>query len=103
MQEILVKTLSGKTRVFGMDKKDNVLQLKKQIFDNEGIPIDKQCLMFHTRYLKDEKKYRRILLYQIVGKMILKAQCHLHCKHQLALTVNMPPFTADPLIHYIAS
>jgi len=53
---LFVKTLNGKTLTIDIDYNDTVLNLKRKIYDKEGIHLDKQRLIFDGIQLDDDRK-----------------------------------------------
>lgn len=51
MFQIFVKTINGKTITIDIEKNLTVLELKKKIFDKEGLPIRLQMLSFSSKTL----------------------------------------------------
>ena len=50
---IFVKSLTGKTIRLEVEPRDTVLDVKEQIKDKEGIPIEEQCLVMEDDELED--------------------------------------------------
>lgn len=46
--QILVKSLIGKTIALQVDPSDTILDIKKKIFEREGIPVEQQRLIFNA-------------------------------------------------------
>ena len=67
--EIFVKTLLGKTVTLKVDKHTDAEDLKKMIYEKEGIPPDQQRIIFAGHQFKDEEK--------LVDWRVAK-QCTLH-------------------------
>ena len=53
--KIFVKFLTGKTLILDVEKSDTIKNIKAQIQNIEGIPIDKQTLIFSSKLLEDDK------------------------------------------------
>ena len=51
--QILVKTVSGKTVVLGVNGQDKISYVKQKLEDTEGIPLQQQRLMFGYTQLKN--------------------------------------------------
>ena len=51
--QIFVKTLTGKTIALEVEGSDSIESVKSKIQDKEGIPFDKQILVFTGRELED--------------------------------------------------
>lgn len=52
--QIFVKTLTGKTMTFEVLSTDTILDVKRRVFEREGIEIEQQRLVHSGKYLDDK-------------------------------------------------
>jgi surface protein len=65
---IYVKTLTGKTDTFEVNPEDTIESVKQLIMNKNGIPIERQRLIFNLQELED---YRYLYSYNIINKSTL--------------------------------
>lgn len=72
---IYVKTLTGKTDTFKVNPEDRIGSVKQSIMNNNGIPIERQRLIFNSNELMD---FRNLYYYNIINEstlyLVLKIQ-----------------------------
>jgi hypothetical protein len=56
MFQIFAKTLSGKTITIDVSNNISILELKKKIYQKEGIPVEYQSLSYSSKTLGDNSK-----------------------------------------------
>jgi ubiquitin C len=53
--KVFVKTLTGKTILLNIGQTETIEALKSKVQDQEGIPIDQQCLIYAGKQLEDDR------------------------------------------------
>ncbi|GGY03605.1 autotransporter domain-containing protein [Paludibacterium paludis] len=53
--QIFVTTLTHRTITLDVEASDSILDVKTQILDKEGVPTDRQILLYQSRVLEDER------------------------------------------------
>lgn len=70
--QFFIKTLTGKTITCNVNTDEPILNMKQQIFEKEGIPIDQQKIIFlgeeleNHRLLNDYKYQKDVMAHLII-------------------------------------
>jgi len=74
--EIFAKTSSGKNIILRVSNEDTLINVKNQIAQKEGIPPDRQRLIFEDKQLKDDQtlSFYKIRHYSTIQLFILRSK-----------------------------
>ena len=105
--QIFVKTQRGKTITLEVEANDTIADVKAKIQDREGIPPERQKLLYAGKLLEDERKVKGYIRYFSTLHLLLKTGYPIDVETQTGKTLTLEVDAAYTIkdvkadIHYI--
>ena len=92
--QIFVRNLSGKTITLEVDNSDTVESTKCKIEDKDGLPVNRQCLVYGGREMQNDK---RLVEYHVRRASTLHLYLCLSCTGAMQVHVKTPSGKTIPI------